>query len=248
MCLVEKRMRSVLIGHRGIPDSCPENSIGGFEAALQSGALFIETDVQVTADQVPILSHDPTLKKLTGHDIVITDTVHDDFRMLSAGYPERFGSRFDGYRIATLEELVNLIKRWPEVKVFVELKRESLEKHGSSVVIDILRQSLARIRSQCIVISFEYPALEKIRDAGDFTIGWVIPEWSEQNRKLADLLAPDYLFCNRKRLPEGKNILWPGPWQWVAYTVNDPVGIQHCLGRGFDLVETNCVNQLLKEA
>lgn len=244
--MVEKRMRSVLIGHRGIPDSYPENSIGGFEAALQSGAAFIEADIQVTADHVPVLSHDPTLKKLTGHDIVITDTVHDDFRMLSAGYPERFGSRFDDYRIPTLEELVNLIKRWPEVKVFVDLKRESLEKHGSSVVIDILRQSLARIRSQCMVISFDCPTLERIRETGDFTIGWVIPEWSEQNRKLAELLAPDYLFCNRKRLPEGKNILWPGPWQWVAYTMNTSEDARSYLEAGFSLVETDCINQMLE--
>lgn len=241
-------MRSVLIGHRGIPDSYPENSIGGFEAALQSGAAFIETDVQVTADHVPILSHDPTLKKLTGHDIAITDTVYDNFRMLSAGDPERFGSQFKDYRIPTLEELINLIKRWPEVKLFVELKRESLEKHGTNVVIDIHRTLLDGIKSQCIITSFDYQALEMARGLGNYQIGWVLPEWSEQNRKLAELLAPEYIFCNRKRLPEGKIILWPGPWQWVAYTINDPDDIRYYLKRGFNLVETNCINQLLGES
>ncbi len=240
-------MRSALIGHRGIPDSYPENSIGGFEAALQSGAAFIETDIQITADHVPVLSHDPTLKKLSGRDIAVTEVIYDDFRGLSAGYPSRFGDRFSDYRIPLLEELTSLISRWPDVKVFAELKRASIEKHGADAATEILLDSLAPVKSQCIVISFDYPVLEKAGNPGDFPIGWVLPEWSDQNRQLARQLAPEYLFCNRKRLPGDMSTLWSGPWQWVVYTINAPDDIRYYLERGFDLVETNCINQLLTD-
>ena len=64
-------MKSVLIGHRGEPDNWPENSLAGFKAVLAAGASYIETDVQLTADGIPVLSHDPGLLRVTGQDIVI---------------------------------------------------------------------------------------------------------------------------------------------------------------------------------
>lgn len=244
MQLVAKRMKSILIAHRGLPDSYPENSITGFKAALQSGAAYIETDIQLTSDHIPVLSHDPTLLKLTGREMVVTETDYEDFRDLPAGYPTRFEDRFNDFRIPTLDELVELITDWPDIKIFVEIKRASLEKYGSGIMIDVLRKSLARIKSQCIIISFDYPVLQIAMELGNFPIGWILPEWTEQNHKLAELLAPEYLFCNRKRLPEGEYILWKGAWQWVVYTVNNPGDVHTYLAQGFNLVETNCIDEL----
>ena len=45
-------MRDILIGHRGEPESWPENSLAGYRAILEAGARYIETDVQITADGV----------------------------------------------------------------------------------------------------------------------------------------------------------------------------------------------------
>ena len=52
-----------LVAHRGQPDSFPENSLEGFMHALQSGATYLETDIQVTADSVVVLSHNKDLIK-----------------------------------------------------------------------------------------------------------------------------------------------------------------------------------------
>lgn len=50
-----------LQGHRGARGLCPENTLPSFEAALDLGVTSIETDVQLTADGVPVLCHDPFL-------------------------------------------------------------------------------------------------------------------------------------------------------------------------------------------
>jgi glycerophosphoryl diester phosphodiesterase len=48
-----------LQGHRGARGLKPENTLPGFEAALNLGIGSIETDVRLTADGVPVLFHPP---------------------------------------------------------------------------------------------------------------------------------------------------------------------------------------------
>jgi glycerophosphoryl diester phosphodiesterase len=50
-----------LQGHRGARGLKPENTLPGFEVALDLGVSSIETDVHLTADGVPVLIHDPAL-------------------------------------------------------------------------------------------------------------------------------------------------------------------------------------------
>ena len=71
-------MNIALIGHRGEPESYPENSLAGFEAVLAAGARYIETDVQLTVDGVPVLSHDASLLRITGQDRDITASRYGD--------------------------------------------------------------------------------------------------------------------------------------------------------------------------
>src|SRR4051812_17069566 len=52
-------------GHRGARGLRPENTLSGFELALDLGVSTIETDVHLTRDGAPVLSHDPTLHGVT---------------------------------------------------------------------------------------------------------------------------------------------------------------------------------------
>ena len=51
----------LLIGHRGARGLFPENTMDGFRRALALGVDGIEIDVAITADGVPVVSHDPAL-------------------------------------------------------------------------------------------------------------------------------------------------------------------------------------------
>ena len=50
-----------LQGHRGARGLAPENTLAGFERALAIGVTTLELDVVITADGVPVISHDPVL-------------------------------------------------------------------------------------------------------------------------------------------------------------------------------------------
>lgn len=238
-------MKSVLVAHRGEPESWPENSRIGFEAVLNAGALFVETDVQVTADGIPVLSHEASLLKITGVDIAVVEADFQTVQRLSAGYPGRFGDRYVAEKIMRLEEFASLLKAWPDARAFVEIKFASIQAHGAERVVDIVLTALAGVLDQCIIISFEYAALLRVRHVSTLPIGFVLPEWSEETRSMAVALAPEYLFCNRSRLPPATESLWPGSWNWVVYTVNDEIEVQQYLSRGMDMVETNVISRLL---
>jgi glycerophosphoryl diester phosphodiesterase len=240
-------MHTILIGHRGEPESFPENSLAGFEAVLRAGAACIETDVQITADGVPVLCHDPDVLKATGHDYVVMRTDYATLGELPAGYPARFGAQFADARLARLGELAALLKRWPRARAFVEVKEESIEAFGTARVVGIILAELREVLAQCIIISFQRDPLLHTRRTGDLPIGWVLPEWSDDTQAAAVELRPEYLICNRKRLPPAPQPLWSGPWRWIAYTVNTAEEALALRARGIALLESDVIRRLLAD-
>ena len=49
-----------LVAHRGYSSQYPENTLLAIEQAFIAGACFVECDVQLTQDGVPVLLHDVT--------------------------------------------------------------------------------------------------------------------------------------------------------------------------------------------
>jgi glycerophosphoryl diester phosphodiesterase len=79
-------MRNVIaVAHRGAPYHHPENTIDSLRTALDLGADAVETDVRLTRDGVPVLLHDPTLKRLWEHDRPVLALSADEVRGLTGG-------------------------------------------------------------------------------------------------------------------------------------------------------------------
>ena len=167
---------------------------------------------------------------------------------LPAGYPERFGTRFADARLARLGELATLLKRWPRARVLVEVKQDSIEAFGTARVMDAILEELDEVLFQSIIISFQQEPLIHTRGASHLPIGWVLPEWSNTTHAAAAQLRPEYLICSRKRLPAEPEPLWPGPWEWVVYTVNTPEDALALRNRGVSLLESDVIRELLGDA
>ncbi|MFC4425072.1 glycerophosphodiester phosphodiesterase [Deinococcus navajonensis] len=54
-------MRPLLLGHRGSPRAFPENTLAGFQAALEAGLDGVELDVRRLRDGVLVVHHDAAL-------------------------------------------------------------------------------------------------------------------------------------------------------------------------------------------
>jgi glycerophosphoryl diester phosphodiesterase len=57
--------QTVVIAHRACPRDAPENSLQGIRMAASLGADYVEVDVRRTRDGVPVLMHDPLLRRTT---------------------------------------------------------------------------------------------------------------------------------------------------------------------------------------
>ncbi|MDA7417369.1 glycerophosphodiester phosphodiesterase [Xenophilus arseniciresistens] len=57
-----------LQGHRGARGLAPENTLAAFERALQVGVSTLELDIGLTADGVPVVTHDPALNPALTRD------------------------------------------------------------------------------------------------------------------------------------------------------------------------------------
>lgn len=233
-----------LIAHRGFPSRYPENTLIGLRAAVASGARFIEFDVQLSMDGIPVVIHDTDLQRTAGIQGNILSMDSDHISEIEVNETARFGDTFKGTNISTLNQISKYITSVSQLTAFVEIKRSSLRKFGHTVVVQPIMDALRPVIEQCIVISFDLEAVELARKLGADRIGWVIETWDQQTRSRAEQLVPDFLFCDHEILPAEEN-LWPGPWQWAIYETSDPEHALQLLNRGADLVETDAIGDML---
>ncbi len=236
-----------LIAHRGHAARYPENSLLAIESALKAGACYVEVDIQLTADGVPVLFHDDDMQRITGHKQQITQLNAAQLRHYYASEKKRFGDQFNNTPIPTLEALLTLLRGWPNRYAFIEIKEESTKIFGTEFVVKKIMAQLTPLGAQCIPISYDIAALETARRLGAKQIGWVAARWDEASRKTAHRLSPDYLFTNYTRLPKDQREIWRGSWQWALYEVTDPELALTLAGKGIDMIETMEIAAMLSD-
>lgn len=232
-----------LVAHRGNALELPENTLPAFTSALELGLRWIELDVQLSRDHVPMVLHDATLERTTDATGSALTRSCAELQQLDAGEPARFGAQHAGVRLPTLAEAIALVVRWPDSRLFVEIKSESLGHFGHELVLRQVLRDTAAAAGQCIVISFDERAVRMARELAGLPIAWVLEKYDDASRARAAALQPDFLFCNhRKFAPDAPP--WPGPWRWAAYEVRDP-GLAAALHRrGVALIETMAVRAM----
>ncbi len=150
-----------IAGHRGDRADAPENTLPAFEAAFATGMEFVETDVQLTADGVPVLLHDPTVDRTTDGTGAIAELTLAQVQALDAG--SWFGPEFAGTRIPQLSEFLDLLAATPHRKALIELKeywtRDDLRR--------ILEQIFLRgVQNRVVFASFHLGTIDEPRSGG----------------------------------------------------------------------------------
>ncbi|MEC8891044.1 MAG: glycerophosphodiester phosphodiesterase family protein [Chloroflexota bacterium] len=128
---MSKRFSSIkVISHRGYSSERPENTISSFDWSIESGFPFIELDIHLTSDQVPIVMHDKYVDRTTDGSGAIKEFTLAQIKELDAG--SWFDPKFIGETVPTLEEI--LVRYSGKAHIFVELK--SLEE----ILVNSLRE------------------------------------------------------------------------------------------------------------
>lgn len=233
-----------LVAHRGYPARLPENTLPSIEAALQAGARYLEVDVQMSQDGEVVLFHDRDLVRLCGQPGAVHDYSWQELQQFQVHGSTPLASVAPAIAIPHLADVVTLLTSHPEVKVFVELKRISLETFGVAAVVQQVLPLLRPIDAHAVVISYSLEALQSTRQFADVPIGVVMDDWAEHDQPALRQLKPDYLFCELKGLPpEGK--LECEDCELVLFECTDPRQAITLLQRGANLIETFAIGEML---
>ena len=234
-----------IIAHRGNAAEFPENTLQALASEVELGIRYVEFDVQLTADKVPVAFHDSELERVADREGSVHDLTWAQLSELPVGEIKRFGRRFAFTYPPSLAQVVDALQGWDGVTAFVEVKRGSMRRFGRETVLRRIADTLRPVLNRCVLISFDLPSLKILRMMTGARIGWVISGYDDATRDEAAALAPEFMFANLERLPQDAEPLWPGPWAWAIYEVRDVKTARECHARGARFVESMAVRGLL---
>jgi len=230
-----------LVAHRGYPLHYPENTIAGIEAALAAGAKYVEVDIQLTRDGMPVV-----LQRLCQQSGAIHDYPWQQVRQFMVHGSSELPMKLNTVPIASLQDLVIVIKASPGVRFFIELKRISVEQFGAKRLVETVLASLQPVGEQCIVISYSLEALQQVRRQSKLPVGVVIDEWRQHTEPAIANLQPEFLFFDINSIPSGESLQYPGA-RLVVFETTDPPQARAALQQGVDLVETFAIGEMRQQ-
>lgn len=233
-----------LVAHRGYPLHYPENTLVGIDAALAAGARYVEVDVQLTADRVPVLFHDRNMDRLCRAPGAIHEFTRDQLRERHVLEFDRFGYKFAQNPITLLAELAGLLARYPQAVAFIEIKRIAVERFGVATVLEQVLTALAPVTAQCVLISYNMPVLLAAREQGYGRVGAILERWHHRRNADVQAIRPDYLFCDAADLPRFGDLGQDGA-EVVVYEVTDPQLALKLARRGVGYIETFAIGEML---
>lgn len=74
-----------VFAHRGLHTDAPENTLSAFQAAVDAGVTFIETDVVGSRDRVAMISHDTILDRVSDRSGRVGDLTAEELAAVDLG-------------------------------------------------------------------------------------------------------------------------------------------------------------------
>jgi glycerophosphoryl diester phosphodiesterase len=117
-----------VFAHRGGCALGPENTIAAFDCGRAAGADGLELDVQLSADGVVVVCHDPTLDRTTGASGPVRTRTAADLARVDAGF--HFVDASGGFPLRErgigVPALRDVLERYRDMLLIVEMKENTV--------------------------------------------------------------------------------------------------------------------------
>jgi len=141
---VRPNIDPLIIGHRGYGHVAPENTIPAIQAAIEGGLDYVELDIRLTFDGVPVLMHDADVSRTTDGEGPITRMTFAESQTLDAG--SWLASDFAGTNIPTLESALSVANG--NICVLADLKGRVNRR-----LVGALRKFASDQQALCLLVS-----------------------------------------------------------------------------------------------
>ena len=155
----DRNIRS--IAHRGYSQTAPENTLPAYRLAKKNGFTYVECDVSLTSDGVPVLLHDDTIDRTSNGTGEISRLTYA--QLLGYDFGSWKSADYAGTKIATFEEFISLCAEL-NLSPYVELKTSGgyTQESIQHLVEIVEKYDLAEKTSW---LSFDSTYLEYVRNA-----------------------------------------------------------------------------------
>jgi glycerophosphoryl diester phosphodiesterase len=147
--------------HRGASGLAPENTLAAMKKALSYPFVeWIELDVQLSKDGVPVVIHDDTVNRTTDRKGRVADYTAAELAAMDAG--SWFSPAFRGEPVPTLEQVLELTAG--KCRLNIELKTYGGRYPGiEAAVVGLLRRHGRT--GDSVITSFDPLALRRVKEA-----------------------------------------------------------------------------------
>ncbi|MBO6560528.1 MAG: glycerophosphodiester phosphodiesterase [Nisaea sp.] len=230
---------SRVIGHRGVAATAPENTLTGFRLAAEAGFSWVEFDVMLSADEVPMLHHDEKLGRTNDGRGRFCEQDAEALKRLDAG--AWFAPDFAGERIPGFADAIACCRALG-LAMNVEIKpAKGHAIRTAEVVSETLNALCPDLTDRIVVSSFERDCLEVAKEkAPDFHRGYLCERLADGWRQAAEDLGCVSVHPNHRPLTEAAvAAIRDAGFRTLTYTVNDPLRAATLIAWGVDAVITD---------
>ena len=219
-----------IIGHRCARAEAPENTLAGLRRAAALGARWVEVDVRLTADGVPVLLHDATLERTTTGRGALAGTTLAELARFDAG---------GGEPAPTLAAFLSAALGFG-IGVNLELKADPGEPDGAPEALARATLTIAQAlwphdAPPPLLSSFEPACLAAAaRAAPGWPRGLLLEEISPGWPAIAARVGASAIILDHTRLASAETVaaLAADGRTVAVYTVNDPARARLLLSWG----------------
>ena len=219
-----------IIGHRCARAEAPENTLAGLRRAAELGARWVEVDVRLTADGVPVLLHDDTLDRTTTGRGALAATTLAELERWDAGGGEPVPTL-----AAFLAAALDL-----GIGVNLELKGEPGDPEAlARATLTVAQHLWPHDRPPPLISSFEPACLEAaFRFAPGWPRGLLLDEMTPDWRETAARTRASAIILNHTLIETVETVaaLAAGGRTVAVYTVNDAARARLLLSWGVSAV------------
>ncbi len=229
-----------VIGHRGAKAYAPENTLASIHAAADMGIEWVEIDVKLTKDDIPIIFHDEELQRCTGHAGLVRDLTFKEIRELDAG--SWFGDSFTDEKIPTLEEALNIILE-RGLGLNLEIKPcPGREIETAEAALDVATRIWPEDGPPPLISSFQHVSLETALEMmPEWPRGFLMDEHLENWQEMAEYLQAATININGNKVTRDLvEEYMEAHKPLLAYTINQPDKARELIRWGVDSVFSDC--------
>lgn len=254
------------VAHRGGAALRPENTLAAFEAAAtEHGCRFMELDVHVTADGVPVVIHDGSVDRTTEGSGFVRDLTLADLLALDAAHhfapaPDMLAPPLPFAERCPIPTLEDVLRRLPHCWFSIDLKHGHPPREAS--VVDAIRR--AGMAHRVVVGAADHRRSHRLSAAGpelptffsrrSVAVFWLsvhLRVWRWYRPPHHSLQVPEHLGPLPLVTPRLVRAAHALGLPVIVWTVNDEADMRRLLALGVDGVITDrpdMFNRIVREA